>query len=550
MVDKTDKLQLARVKDTRKLSVVWAIPAIAFLIGSWMIYYTWMNQGPLVTISFETAEGVEINNTKIKLRDVTIGKVVELKLNDEFNRVVLTARLKNNTESLLKKDTDFWVVKPRVGRAGVSGLSTLVSGAYIELSPGQSNEESYEFEGLETPPVTPSGTPGLHITLDSSGQRAFDIGDPIFFRGIRVGQIEYVHFNFEERRVYYNAFIEGPYDELITTNTRFWEINGFEFDVSADGIKFQSGTLETMIGGGVAFDVPSNLTRGEVIRERAYFSIYPDKKDIYQRQYKISQNFILQFAHSIRGLKPGAPVEYKGVRVGTVLRTDIDYPEMKSLLDRKTLIPVLVKIEPGRLGLKDKKTEVSVINQKLEYWVTQGLHGVLSTGNLLTGSKYVDLRYLKDTENQKQKFNGVQVIPTAASEIERLSEKFGSILSSIDKLPLDKMVDNANVALKEIDTAMRRFASASIRVDQLLDNEDSQFLVRNVNETLKSFELLARGFSDGSKTHAEIQQLITDMNAVFRELKPVLSQLNLQPNSLIFGGERETDVEPEGKASE
>ena len=539
--------QTANIKPIRTISKVWFIPLVAFLIGAWMVYFSWSNQGPLITIEFETAEGIEIDSTKIKLREITVGTVTDLKLNDSFDGISITARMNKNTEGLLKQDTEFWVVKPRIGRGGISGLSTILSGAFIELSPGSNGSTRTDFIGLETPPVTPVGTPGLHITLDSSGQRAMDIADPVMFRGIQVGQIEYVHFNQEERVVYYNAFIESPYDALITTNTRFWEINGMEVDISANGFRVETGTLETFLGGGVAFDVPSNLPQGDIITERAFFTIYPNKSEVYEKQYKTAESFVLLFGQSIRGLKPGAPVEYKGVRIGSVARTDIDYPEMGNLLSKQTLIPVQIRIEPARLGLSDSDEELAKIKKDLSEWVMQGLHGFLSTGNLLTGSKYIELRYVEQATTQTQSFSGIQVIPTAASEIDRMVEKFGSIMSSIEELPLEKLVDNANQALSEMDTAMVKFAAASSEFEGFLSDSESEMLISNVNQTLKSIEQLTSDFSEGSKTHQEIQSTISSLDKVLRELAPLLSQLNRQPNSLIFSGGRDGEIEPQGK---
>ena len=484
------------------------------------------------------------------MRDITVGTVVDLKLNEEFDGIVVTARMNKDTQALLKQDTEFWVVKPRIGKGGISGLSTILSGAYIELSPGANGSRGatrYEFVGLETPPVTPVGTPGLHITLDSSGQRAMDIGDPILFRGIQVGQIEYVHFNQDERIVYYNAFIESPYDELITTNTRFWEVNGFAVDMSADGIRLETGTLETFLGGGVAFGVPSNLPRGEIITERAFFTIYPNQDEIYEKQYNVAEEFVLLFGESIRGLRPGAPVEYKGVRVGSVSRTDINYPDMGNLLAKHTLIPVLIRIEPARLGLSDDEEDLTQVRENLSKWVTDGLHGFLSTGNLLTGSKYIELRYIDDATTSTQKFSDVQVIPTAASEIDRLLEKIGAITSAIEDLPLDKLVDNASEALEEMDKAMVKFASASGRFDNFLSGAESEQMIANVNQTLKGIEQLAKDFSEGSKTHQDIQSTIAALDRVLRELAPVLSQINRQPNSMIFSGAKDNEVEPKSK---
>lgn len=537
---------VADVEHVHRISKVWFIPIIAIFIGSWMVYEAWSNQGPLITISFETAEGIEIDNTKIKLRDITIGKVVDLQLNDDFKGIQITARLNKDTEKLLKSDTLFWVVKPRVGSGGVSGLSTFLSGSYIELSPGIVGETKHEFLGLENPPVTPLGTPGLRITLDSDSRSGLDIGDPIIYRGIKVGRIEFVHFNVDERKVYYNAFIESPYDKLVTTNTRFWRLNGIELEMSADGIRVETGTLETFLGGGVTFDIPDNLPPGDLITKRAYFSIYSNKTEVLEKQFKIAQEFVLLFGQSIRGLSPGAPVEYKGVRIGTVVRTDIDYDDMNNLLDKNTRIPVLIQIEPARLGLKDQETELVNVKRAVSKMINSGLHGFISSGSLLTGSKYIEIQYVANTSSKEQQFSGYQVIPTAASEIDSLLEKLDNILGTISQLPLAELVDNASGAMARMDIAMVNFSKASHQVDSLLDNAESEFLIANVNKTLAGFETLANDFSQGSKTHQDIQNLLTAMESMLKELTPVLSQLNHQPNSLIFGGEKDDEVEPIG----
>jgi len=540
----------ANVSAAHRISKVWFVPIIAILIGFWMVYQTTTNRGPLIKIHFETAEGLGVGTSKIKLREVTVGKITDLKLNSTFEGIEVTARLDKGTEKLLKTDTAFWVVKPRIGRGGISGLSTILSGAYIEMSAGIDDEERLDFVGLENPPVTPFGKPGLRVTLDSDNQSGLDIGDPIIFRGIEVGRVEYQFFNIEERIVYYDAFIESPYDKLVTTNTRFWKIKGIEVKLSADGLKVNTGTLETIIGGGVTFGVPDNQPKGEIITQRAFFTIYDDEDEVLQKQFKNAKEYVMLFAHSIRGLSVGAPVEYKGVRIGTVIRTDIDYPEIQNFLDQKTRIPIVLQIEPARLGMKDSENEISVVKESIDRMIKDGLHGFMRSGSLLTGSKYIEIDYVPNTQSKSQKFSGYQIIPTAASEIDGLVKKVDNILATIDKLSLNSLVDNASGAMFEMKKAMVNFDKASAQVDSLLDTSESGELIANVNLTLRSFEKLAQDFSEGSTTHLELQNMILTMETMLKELTPVLSQLNHQPNSLIFSGKKSDELEPRGKSNE
>jgi paraquat-inducible protein B len=200
----------ALIKPVRTVSKIWLVPIIAFFIGVWMVYYQWSNQGPLITIEFKTATGLEAGKTKIKTRNVDIGVVKNIELSDDLSGVLVTARMDKNAASILNSDNQFWIVSPRVSLSGVSGLGTILSGPYINMAPGSEPEMSEKFIALEAPPVTPAGTPGLHVTLNSESEFAYKKGDPVVYKGIKVGEFEDIFFNFEERVVYYNTFIAAP----------------------------------------------------------------------------------------------------------------------------------------------------------------------------------------------------------------------------------------------------------------------------------------------------------------------------------------------------
>jgi len=540
-------LPKAIIKSMHKVSSIWLIPIIALAIGTWMIIETWQQQGPLITIEFSTAQGININETLVKLRDVPIGKVVDIKLNNNLNAIIITARLDKKASTLLSSDSQFWVVKPRISLGNISGLSTILSGAYIELSPGSEQILSTTFRGLDNPPLTPFGTPGLHITLDSKSDNAFNIGDPVLYRGSKVGRIEYAHFNSDEGKFYYNVFIDAPYDELVTTNTRFWEVKGIEIDLSAEGLKFNSGTLETLLSGGVAFDIPSYLSKGEIITERAYFSIYPNKEKVNERLYKAGQNYMVLFSQTIRGLKPGAAVEYKGIKIGEVVRTDIDYPEVNNFLSKQTLLPVMIKISPGRLGLQDNEIGVYKSHQDMKNWISKGLHAVLNFDNLLTGRMYIELKYQDITNNESKTYGDLLLIPTADSELKQLFKRVNNIVDTFEKLPFDNILNSANDALKAIKTAMTNFNTASTEVSALLKDPKSQTLIAQLNQTLLSLEQLTNSYASGSQTHKQLNQLLATIEKTVNALTPLLIQLKMQPNSLIFSGEQALELEPKGR---
>ncbi len=527
----------ARVDRGGRFSSLWLVPIVAVVIGIWMVFAQWANQGPLIEITFTSAEGIEAGKTKIRRRNVEIGEVKSLRLSNDAQQVVLMVRMDREIIDLLRKDTQFWVVRPRIAPGGVSGLNTLFSGSYIEMSLGTSEEPARQFEGLEVPPVTPIGTPGLHVTLDSAGNHPLDEGDPILFHGIEVGTIEYAHFNIKERRTYYNAFIEAPYDRLITTNTRFWFVNGINVDLSADGVRFEVANLETIVAGGVAFDVPRGQPLGERITERAFFTILPRESAVQEKTYQHTIEYVMLFDDSIRGLKRSAPVEYRGVKVGQILRTDIDYQEMNNLLEPDSRIPVMIELVPARFGFDDTAAAANQARERIDALIADGLHGALAVGSYVTGGKYIELQYHENKPSSPETFAGTTVIPAAAGGVDRLIASLTGTIESINKLPLADTADSAK-------TALNRMSSTLTELEKILEDAASQEVFRRLNETLLQFRQLAQDYSEGSDTNREIQRTLRSLEQTMRELDPVLRNLRRKPNSLIFGGPDDDDPEP------
>lgn len=536
----------AIIKHTQPISSIWLIPIIALLIGAWMVYDHINSQGILITIEYDTAAGIEKGKTHIKTKNVVVGKIVDIQLIKHTRKIKISARINRDYADLLRKDSRFWVIKPRIGNQGISGLDTLLSGAYIELSPGKSDEQIVDFIGLESPPITPLGTPGLHITLSNNQDTSFHIGTPIIFKGITVGKIEHVYFNTDERTIYYNVFIESPYDNLITENTRFWQINGIDINVSADGIHIEVGTLETIVTGGISFSIPSGKTIGKAITQREFFHIYPYKEAINDQDYRHSIEYILLFGDSIRGLKVNAPVEFRGVKVGHVIKTDMDYPNMGNLLDKETLIPIKILIYPARMGLSDDIKSVNKMREKLDIWIKQGLHAGLATGNLLTGSKIIDLKYSNPNNLALINFNGYRVIPSIASSIDQILVKTEKIMDKLYQLPLNTLTKNINKTFVEATSTLKILQRSADQVEKILTDPGSHQLINKLNDLIRNMNSMTDNFTQGAPGQKALQENLESLKKVLDQFQPLLLQLNQKPNSLIFSGEKYNDIEPKG----
>ena len=537
----------ARVGGGLKFSKVWLVPIVALVIGLWMTYSHYSGQGPIIEITFVSGEGIQAGTTKVRRKNVEIGAVLDLRLSEDAEQVVLSVRIYPHAEELLREDSQFWVVRPRIGTGGISGLSTLLSGAYIELSPGSDEDLADEFEGLETPPVTPLGTPGLHVTLDSAGNQALQEGDPILYHGIEVGTIEFAFFDNQKRRSNYNAFIAAPYDELVTENTRFWFNSGLSVELSADGIRFDVASPSTVLAGGVAFDVPEGLPLGERITERAFFTLYPNESASREFKYDNALSFVILFDDSIRGLRPGAPVDYRGVKVGEVVRTDIDYREIENLLEPDSRIPVMIDLVPARLGFEDDYAVLEDVDERINELIDDGLTAGLAMGNLLTGQKYIELQYRGDGFGKSQTFAGYTVIPSIDGQLDQLLANASNAMETINNLPLDQVVDSAQVALDEIAATLAEFRKSASELDKILADPASHELMGTLNAALMSFQQLAVDFSEGSATNIELQKSLQSLAQTLNELEPVLRNIRRKPNSLIFGGSEDRDLEPKGE---
>lgn len=540
-----DDLPEAEIKPIKSISKVWIIPIVALFIGAWMVYYAWSNQGPLITITFKEAEGLEVDSTKIKFRDLTIGKIVDLKITENFDGIEVTARLNTGTERLLTKDTKFWIVKPRIGKTGISGLSTILSGGYIELSPGEDDDRTDEFVGLETPPITPIGTPGLHITLNSDDEFAFSPGDPIIYKGLTVGTFEDVYFNFEERVVYYNAFINAPYHQLVTENTRFWNASGIKLDMSADGISMHVGNVETLLTNGATFGVPEGMPRGESITEREYFTIYPSYEKASIARYKSYVDYVILVSDSIRGLHKGAPVEYRGIKLGEVASTNIHIPDHTRLLEDAIRIPVLIRLQPGRVGLPDN--EVGQENMRVQnlYWVKKGLKATLRTGNLLTGSLFVELQHFDEPVDDVETYGEYSVIPITEDSFSQITKKASVFMDSLNSLPLDGLSADARKLMVELTETVKSFKGTSEEISKVVHDANDDQITEKIAELLQQMTQLTTDFSEGSTTYEELNNSLRVLQSTLHELQPVLKQVKNKPNSLIFNSRgQEDDVEP------
>jgi len=528
----------ATISSRRRLPVVWLVPIVALLLGIWMVIYTAMNEGPEIKIVFSTAEGIEAGKTKLKSLSVEVGLVEEVTLNDDLQSVTVLAKLDPKAETLLRDDTRFWVVRPRIGTGGVSGLGTLLSGGYIEVEPGDGKpSDKRKFKGLDDLPLTPVGTPGLGVILVSSQAGSLGAGDPVLYRGYEVGQVEEVRFDPENKEVRYRAFIEAPYDGLVDQATKFWNVSGISVTAGAEGVRVEVGTIQSLLAGGVSFDVPIGTRRLGPPKMDAEFVLYDSLASTEERTYRHSLDVVVQFEQSVRGLLPGAPVEYRGIRVGTVRRVMLD--EIRDLRNSGkgeigAPIPVLIAIDPARLRFPDSDEGVTLLRAQLENDVASGLRASLQSGNLITGALFVSFDYHFDEAPAKiGEFAGYPTLPTLTTGLDQLSRQLSRVLAKIEALPIDRTLSELNGSLRALRT--------------MLATKDFENLPESLNATMAQATAALESFSSNSPLYTRLERAMDELNRTLQAVEALSDTLKKQPNALIFSTPPHPDPEPGGE---
>ena len=470
-------------------------------------------------------------------------KKIELK--PDLDGVLVTARIDASAERLLTENTDFWVVAPRISFSEVSGLNTLLSGSYIAMSADDSGRSKFDFVALERPPATPPGTPGLHLTLKSNDKFAYKPGDPIIYKGFKVGEFEEAEFNIEERVVYYSAFIQAPYHKLITQNTRFWNVSGVKLHLKSSGVKVETGSLETLLANGVTFGIPKGASSGGQVDENASFIIFSDDAAASNARYKLYASYVLLIDETVRGLTEGAPVEYRGIEVGEVAQINPANLIDGNILDQNYPIPVLIRIYPGKVRQQDTQESLQAVKDTMHEWIGKDLRATLRMGNVLTGGLYVDLQHdINASPLTVKTISDIEVIPTVSNEFTQLTQKADAILDKLNNLPLETMIVEVTNVIDDIKAASNRVEQASSDFDTLMGDIDAKALNKNLNEMLINVSALLENYTEGGLSKGEIQETVDTMQETLRNIQPLLLQLNQKPNGLIFSDNSEEDIQP------
>ncbi|ABM93002.1 PqiB family protein [Methylibium petroleiphilum] len=519
---------------------VWLIPILAALIGLTLGVRAWLATGPTVTITFKTAEDLEPGKTKIKYKNVDIGDVKSIALAPDGKGVVVTAEMTQGAQKLLLDDTRFWVVRARVAGSGVTGLSTLLSGAYIGIDIGTSSESRREFVGLDVPPSVTADEPGREFILRSADLGSVDIGSPVYFRRVQVGKVTATRLDADGRGVTLRVFISAPHEQHVTENTRFWHASGLDVALDAGGIKLQTQSLISIVLGGIAFGAPESGAPGAAAEAEHSFALFENQALAMKRTSSEVTPMVAHFTESLRGLAPGAQIDFRGVVVGEVTSIDVSYDRDR----REFSFPVGMVLYSDRLGSKvSAAIERAQVDptELMRRSIERGLRAQLRTANLLTGQRYVALDFFPGARPVKTAAAPaagseapVLEIPTISGSLEDLQATLTSIAKRIENVPFDEIAADLRTALQSLDRTLKNTDGLIGRLDGQLGElvPELKAAIADTRRTMKSADNL---LASDTPTQQELREALREVSRAAQSMRELTDYVQRRPESLLRG---------------
>jgi paraquat-inducible protein B len=520
-----------------RLPFVWILPVLVVVVAGVVVVQQKLAQGPLIDIDFQSADGLEANKTKIRYKDVDIGDITDIRVSEDRKSVVVSARIHRSAGAYLVDDTRFWVVRPRFSGGSISGLATLVSGAYISVDVGRSDVKRREFEGLEVPPIVTSDVPGREYVLHADDIGSLSVGSTVYYRHIAAGQVVAYALDPGGASVTIKIFIDSPYDDYVTPATRFWQASGIDMSIDSDGVKLRTESLTSILEGGVAFQALPNSTVTKTVAADTAFTLYTDWERAMRQSDTEVRTFVMYFKGSLRGLSVGAPVDLRGITIGEVKSLAAEYePDGRSLR-----FPVEVDIFPqrihgrprrgGRSAGEDEASEAAS-RALLDSLVADGMRAELKTGSLLTGQKFVALDFHTEAPPDHVGWDASPaVFPTTTGALDDMQDSIGSIAKKLDKVPFDQMsarlmstmatlddtLKNADRLLKQVDGTIAPQISSTLT--------EAQAAMKNAKEVLGQDAPLRR----------DLSSTLLELSRAAKSVSALVDYLERHPESLLRG---------------
>ena len=499
----------AVVRRRRRFSLIWLIPIVAGAIAVYLVITTLADRGPLIVVTFKTGSGISAQQTQVTHKAVSLGQVENVRLSDDMKQVRVHVRMNRQGAAILTDHARFWVVRPRLSTGNISGLETLVSGAYIEVDPGApGGEPKREFQGLDDPPGVRSDEPGRSFTLKAARLGSLGPGAPVFYRDVEVGEVLGYDLGDGLGPVTINVFVRDPFAKFVHENTHFWNASGVSVSFGGQGLHVEVESLAAVLSGGIAFETPHVHLHAPVSKPDSVFPLYDSKGDADAAGFSRKIPFVTYFSSSVSGLSKGSQVQVFGIQIGTV--TDVNLIMLPGHTGARAR--VAFEIQPERVFSGNNQEINSDPEQVTTSLVQQGMRAVLESSSFITGQKAVALEFVPDVPQAAVTHEGeALVLPSQGGGIDNITSSLSDIATKLDHIPFEEIGENLNDALRS--------------VSQTVSGPDVKNALHRLSDTLGDVQHLVRHADQGltpmlqrlPQISAELQQAVTHANAALGE---------------------------------
>ncbi|MCE8546949.1 MCE family protein [Ruegeria pomeroyi] len=487
----------------RGLSLVWLVPVAAVAGALALVWQNYSNRDIPIRIEFADATGIEVDKTEIRFREVSVGRVSGMRFSEDLSRVIVEAEIHRELERYLDSDARFWRVTARVGPGGISGLNTLLSGAYIAADwDAVEGEAERDFVAEAEAPAVPPGTKGLAVVLIAPDSGSVSVGAPILHKGVQMGKIAAVRYDALSGSVLLTGFIEAPHDKLINSATRFWNVSGAGLELGEGGIQLKVDSLASLLQGGVAFDTA--ISGGKALGKRPIFDLYATEESardsLLGDSLQATVEVMSSFEGSVRGLKIGSEVMFRGVKVGQVRHLSAEIDE--SAGGRPDIrMQVIYTIEPGRLGLHDVSTPDDTLSLLATMVERGGVRAQLMPASFFSGGLVVQLQENPDAPAAAldREATPFPVMPSLPTPPDTLAVASQNVLDRVAALPVEELMQRAIETLENVNT--------------ILADGDTRRIPADLRDMLGNVNAVA-GSESLQKLPDDLRQALASVNAV------------------------------------
>jgi paraquat-inducible protein B len=506
-----------------RFSLVWLIPIIAAVLAIYLVYRTISQQGPLMELTFKSADGLTAGQTQIKYKYLAIGTVQDIDLAGDNSHVIVKIRMTNVGARFLNSHARFWVVRPSFSFGNVSGLDTLVSGAYIAVDPGtKGGTPQTHFIGLEGPPGVQSDEPGSIYTLLAENVGSINAGSPVFYRDVVVGEVLNYDIGDGVGPITVHIFVRAPFNKLVKPQSHFWNSSGITASIVNGTFHLEIQSLQAAVAGGITFDLPPNGEKMAASPNDASFPLFASADAARVSGYQRKIELVTYIKSSVGGLATGAPLTVMGMQVGQVTSVNLIY----DVRTGSAKVRVGMELQPERIfkaSLLGPSVSPLAVIQNL---VNRGLRTQITTTNYVTGQQTVALINVPDSLPAKVTVeDGAIVIPNQPGSFDNITASLSDISKRLAKIPFDQIGMNLNKLLVT--------ANGTIGSPQL-----KQTLV-SLNQTLQSANMtlgtINQSFGGDSDFQHNLEQLMNQASNTLRSIDLLTTYLDRHPSALLTG---------------